>query len=460
MSGGIVYGCVAPHPPILVPAVGGPRSEQVRQTREAMRQVAREIRRLAPDTLVLVSPHAPINARTMSVCVAGRYVGGFEAFGAPSVRLSYPGDPILASALEDECKLRRLPVVRIGRPDGSYRLDHGAGVPLYFLQEAGVRAALLVLAFSGLSVDAHRLFGRTVADVARSVGRRVAVIASGDLSHRLIPGAPAGFSPRAKEFDDTLVSALRRQDRDGVFTMDEDLIFEAGECGYRSVVIALGAMPEAQVQVLSYEAPFGVGYLVVRLETTYASHGEAVAHGESLARARAPWEAEVLGLARRAVENYVLEGRMIEPPAEPAGVLGQRAGVFVTLKIGRELRGCMGTFLATEPTVAAEIARNAIAAASLDPRFPPVGREELPYLHYSVDILSPPEPIEDIAGLDPKRYGVIVQSGARRGLLLPDLEGVETAELQVEIARRKAGIAPGVPVQLYRFTVRRISEEG
>jgi len=133
----------------------------------------------------------------------------------------------------------------------------------------------------------------------------------------------------------------------------------------------------------------------------------------------------------------------------------QRAGTFVSLHKRGALRGCIGTFEPTCPNVAEEIIQNAISAATRDPRFPPVQDSELDDLEISVDVLSPPEPVESMAELDPERYGVIVESGWRRGLLLPDLEGVDTAEYQVEIARRKAGIGAHEPVQLYRFEVKR-----
>ncbi len=455
MNAGLVYGCVTPHPPILIPAVAGPRIEQVRQTREAMQRVALEVRDLAPDTVVVVSPHAPISPHSMTISVAEQYAGSFEAFGAPSARVSLPGDPALAHALETQCRASRIPVGHMSRPGATHQLDHGAGVPLFYLQDAGARFDLLLLSFSGLGVDAHRRFGRAIAAAARESGRRTVLVASGDLSHRLFPGAPAGFSPRGREFDETIAGALRRRDANAVFQMDEGLQHEAGECGYRSVVIALGALPEAQTEVLSYEGPFGVGYLVARF--VVKPEAETVAPGEQVV-AGLGQESEILGLARLAVESYVGEGKVVATPITPQGLLGEQAGVFVSLRIEGGLRGCIGTFLPTESTVAGEIVRNAIAAATRDPRFVPVAREELAYLRYSVDILSTPEPVEQVSQLDPQRYGVIVQSGARRGLLLPDLEGISTAELQVNIARRKAGIPPGAPVQLYRFTVRRIRE--
>ncbi len=162
-------------------------------------------------------------------------------------------------------------------------------------------------------------------------------------------------------------------------------------------------------------------------------------------------------LARKAIEEYIRSGRVIDPPPEELMIpeMKQRAGTFVSLKKRGELRGCIGTFLPVCENVAQEIIRNAIAAATEDPRFPPVREDELGELDISVDVLSTPEPVTDLSQLDPKKYGVIVESGFRRGLLLPDLEGVETVEQQLAIAMAKAGISPGEPIKVYRFTVNR-----
>ncbi len=164
-------------------------------------------------------------------------------------------------------------------------------------------------------------------------------------------------------------------------------------------------------------------------------------------------------LAKDTVELYVREGRILEvndddmPPE-----LNKRAGVFVCLKIRGNLRGCIGTYHPTEPTIARETVRNAISAATCDPRFPQVRAGDLDRIEYSVDILTLPEKVRDKSELDPRRYGVIVQAGGRRGLLLPDLEGVDTVDYQVSIAMQKAGIAPGTSVDLYRFEVKRYQE--
>lgn len=161
-------------------------------------------------------------------------------------------------------------------------------------------------------------------------------------------------------------------------------------------------------------------------------------------------------LAKDAVELYIREKRTLTVRfRELPGELNKRAGVFVCLKVRGELRGCIGTFQPAEPTIAGETVRNAISAATCDPRFPCVTATELDSLEYTVDVLTPPERITDVRELDTRRYGVIVQSGSRRGLLLPDLEGVDTVEHQVGIAMQKAGIPRGSPVDLFRFEVRR-----
>jgi AmmeMemoRadiSam system protein A len=167
-------------------------------------------------------------------------------------------------------------------------------------------------------------------------------------------------------------------------------------------------------------------------------------------------ESAYVRLARETIENYIKQGKMITPPLGlPEEMINQKAGVFVSLKKFGDLRGCIGTFMPTQENIAQEIIRNAISAAVDDPRFSPVNASELEDLSISVDVLSAPEEVKDISQLDPKKYGVIVSSGYKKGLLLPDLEGVDTVEYQINIAKRKAGIYPDEKVKLYRFEVKR-----
>ncbi len=163
----------------------------------------------------------------------------------------------------------------------------------------------------------------------------------------------------------------------------------------------------------------------------------------------------VVLLAKKSIEEYIKNGKIIEPPEELIPEIKGQAGVFVSLKKKGQLRGCIGTFMPSYDSVAKEIIMNAIAAATRDPRFPSVRESELNEITYSVDILSAPEKVNHLNELDPKKYGIIVISGMKKGLLLPDLEGVNTIEEQINIAKMKAGIDYGDPVDIYRFEVRR-----
>ncbi len=162
----------------------------------------------------------------------------------------------------------------------------------------------------------------------------------------------------------------------------------------------------------------------------------------------------IVKLAKQAVENYVQHGRVIIPD-DLSEEMQEKAGVFVSLKIGGQLRGCIGTFEPVQTNIAEEVVANAITSATRDPRFYRVSPDELPLLEYSVDVLTRPEPVDDPVELDPKRFGIIVECLGRRGLLLPDLEGVDTVDDQIAICRHKAGIHPLEEVRLSRFEVKR-----
>ncbi|MBC7106855.1 MAG: AmmeMemoRadiSam system protein A, partial [Firmicutes bacterium] len=338
------------------------------------------------------------------------------------------------------------------------RMDHGLMVPLYFVAKAGADLPLLPVSMGLLTPERLYAFGVALQRAAGRVGRPVAVLASGDLSHRLLPGAPAGYHPDGEVFDREVVRLVEAMDVEGLLRMDPGLVDRAGECGWRSLLMMLGSLDgyRVRVEVLSYEGPFGVGYLTAaftplgedpgcrRLERLGVRKG-----GEPRARAG---EGYLVRLARETLECYV-RGLPPPDPGEIPEEFRAPAGVFVSLKKGGFLRGCMGTVVPQKANVVEEVMANAITAGLYDPRFPPVRPEELDELEYSVDVLGPPEPVRGLEDLDPRRYGVIVRSGRRSGLLLPDLEGIDTPAQQVAIAREKAGIGPDEPVTLERFEV-------
>lgn len=445
-----IFGVIAPHPPIMVDAVGGKRSRVTAASENSMLLAAERLRQFDPDTIVIMSPHASATADLFVVDTSPRVSGTLASFGAPQVSHSGPGDPELGRRLLERLADAGIPAVdRASVPSlCAGELDHGVLVPLAFL-DPDSRWPLLVLSLSWLTYRDHEALGRQVAAAARDLGRRIAFVASGDCSHRLSPDAPAGFDPRGAVFDRQLVDLLTASDFTALSELDPTLVEAAGECGLRSFITLGAAAEPAHARVLSYEGPWGVGYLtaLVNEELVTAPAGE---------KGGFPGlpESAIVTLARHAIEAYVAKGEMISPEPLDDPELPSRAGAFVSLHRGNDLRGCIGTIFPMHDTLEDEVVANAISAATRDPRFNPLSVGELVDLDIKVDVLHTPEDCTE-EDLDPSVYGVIASCGRRRGLLLPDLEGVETVEDQVAIACRKGGIAPGEPVELQRFQVDR-----
>ncbi|MBC8028713.1 MAG: AmmeMemoRadiSam system protein A [Pyrinomonadaceae bacterium] len=483
----IVFSGIAPHPPIMVPEVGGDSIAEVRGSIDAMAEFTRRIIESGAETVVLISPHAPLDPRAFVAYGGPQLHGDFAKFRAPTTLIDFELDQHLLVALSAAAGEQQFEVVKLD----SFELDHGTAVPLYFLDRNGWNGRVVALGYSFRSNQDHLDFGACIRSAVDTVGRPVALIASGDLSHRLKPEAPAGYHPQAHLFDEQVVEALRRNSASQIVDIDQDLRRMAGECGYRSMLVALGATRglRAAGDVLHYEAPFGVGYLVAQLTNAKAPDESAnvdtksadaddartinepplseadVSRQDACAPSSGAPSLSLPALARLAVETFVLTGKQIPPPASVSGILSARAACFVTIRsnpaphLSADLRGCIGTIEPAKRTLAEELIANAIKAATRDPRFGPVSIEELTSLSYSVDVLSAPEPAT-FAELNPEIYGVIVEdeAGTARGLLLPDIEGVDTPAKQVEIAARKAGIPPGTPLKFLRFRVDRYQE--
>jgi len=441
----LVFSGIAPHPPIMVPEVGQEAVEEVDASIAGMEELTRRLISCNAETVVLISPHARLEIDAFVAYQGPELYGDFSNFRASETKFVVSVDTELLEAISQAAEEKNFRV----SPIRETKVDHGTAVPLYFLLANGWHGRVVALGYSFLSNEEHLRFGGCVRQAIDHVGRRAAFIASGDLSHRLRPQAPAGYSPDAHLFDDKVVDALRSNSPEQIADIDQSVRKVAGECGYRSMLVAIGAndVLPASCEVLSYEAPFGVGYLVAQMSN--ASLSEVATPSEALPK-----------LARRAVETFVRTGSHITQATRLNGPLAERAPCFVSIKTKEgDLRGCVGTIEPTKPNLAAEIAANAVSAATLDPRFPPIREPELEHLVYSVDVLLPAEEAQP-EELDPKVYGVIVEDEAseRRGLLLPDIPGVDDVEKQVEIAARKAGIGPAEPVRLFRFKVERFRE--
>jgi len=448
MKGLLTAAGLFPHPPIMVPEIGGKETKKIQQTMDAVRKSMKLIMETDPETVVVMSPHNLCLPSGPAIFIKENLAGDLMYFGHPEVSVEFSVDQELAEAVMKEAE----PVIPLFRMDEAaakkfgrkIEIDWGMFVPMYFLKKAAFKGNVLLFSPCFTNYDMNKVLGEIVTNCAEKLGRRIAIVASGDLSHRLTKDSPNGYSPDGIVFDRGVMKALEGKTMEPLLTMTDDFIERIGMCGLPSVYFLFGALSgkEWSIPVLSHEGPFGVGYGVC-LCLPEEADGRKEAHD---IRVR---------LARDSIAEYLKTGKLPKPPADIPEELKERAGVFVSLHEFGALRGCIGTILPVRNSAAEEIIHNAKAAASEDPRFPPVNPYELDDLDISVDVLSAPEPISSEGDLDPKIYGVIVERGFRRGLLLPDLPGITDPREQVEIARRKAGIGTDEPVKMYRFTVRR-----
>lgn len=459
----IVFAGLAPHPPMLIPEIGRENRDQVTLTDQALRKLAALLFQSHPDLLIIISPHGPVFSDIIAILDKPSLDGNFSQFGAPTVRFRETMDRGFAGEIQSAAEEYNIMVGLMAEKEcRQYRisceLDHGIMVPLYYFREFGLQCPLVPVTMGMLPYEDLYRFGSVLQAVSERMQKRVAVIASGDLSHRLTSQAPAGFNPRGKEFDQFLVKTLKTYQIENLFSVDSKLVEKAGECGLRPIIMMLGALDGLEVdsEVIAYEGPFGVGYGVAAFTPTgekAPSRLDAIfrQRAERLQAARER-EHPLVRLARETIIDHCL-GKTTPLPESLTPEMKKRAGVFVSIKKHGQLRGCIGTTEPTQANVAEEILQNAVSAGFCDPRFFPIEEDELEDLTISVDVLEAAEPINSLRELDPIRYGVIVRQGQKTGLLLPDLEGIDTAEEQVEIAKRKAGITSDRGLELFRFEV-------
>jgi len=452
---------IVPHPPLIVHEVGRGEEKKIQTTIEAYHEIAKRIASLKPETIIVFSPHAPSYSDYFHIASGAVALGSFKDFNAPEVRFNVDYDESLVKAISELAQKEKIPAGTLG--ERNERLDHGVMVPLYFINQAYQDYKLVKISLSGLTPVTHYRLGKCIAQVIEKSGKKVVIVASGDLSHKLTRDGPYGYAKEGPEFDKQVTKAFAKGDFLSLLTMDENLCIDAAECGLGSFQIMAGCLDGLSVQseLLSYEGPFGVGYGVaaftpLRKDAKRNYDQILLGEEEKKTKERRSHEDDYLRLARASLEYFVLNGNTMPKPENlPSEMEKERAGVFVSIKKFGHLRGCIGTIAPTQANIALEIIHNAVSAGTEDPRFDAVQEDELSDLVYDVDVLGKPEKITSMAELDPKYYGVIVSCSGRRGLLLPDLEGIDTPQKQVKIALQKAGIEEDEPYSMQRFKVTR-----
>ena len=456
----VVGAIMVPHPPILLPEVGRGEEQKISATAEAYEKAAAFAAELNPDTIVLSSPHSIMYADYFHISPGKSAKGDMGQFRAPQVRFRVDYDTEFVKELSKRCEQEDFPAGTLG--ERRSELDHGTMIPLYYVDHYWQNYKLVRIGLSGLPLADHYRLGQMIRETAEKLNRRVLFIGSGDLSHKLREDGPYGFVREGPVYDERIMDVMGRAAFDELLDFDENFCDKAAECGHRSFCIMAGSLDGKSLETerLSHEGTFGVGYGIC----TYRVVGEdtdrkMLETGEARQRKalseKREKEDSYVRLARAVIDSWIIERkRLPQPEGLPEEMRDQRAGVFVSLHKDGRLRGCIGTIQPVRRCIAEEITDNAIRAATRDPRFNPVRAEELESLEISVDVLSEPEEISSKDDLDVKRYGVIVSKGGRRGLLLPNLDGVDTVDEQISIAMQKAGIQEHEKgVTLERFEV-------
>ncbi len=456
-----------PHPPIAVPEIGKGEDEKIKGTIDAFNKVAEEIALKAPDTIIIVTPHGLLFNDAIAMSYEKKIKGDLGEFSAPQVSFNSKLDLDLTKKIAQYAGKEDIITVLMTKNtaktyDMELELDHGTMVPLYFINEKYTDYKLVHITYGLLPKMQLYKFGMCIKKAAEDSDVNAVFIASGDLSHMLTDDGPYGYSPFGAKFDDEIISLLKTGDVSGIFSMDKTAIEKAGECGLRSYYVMLGAMNGYKFKgnLLSYEGIFGVGYSIMSFftkETNINTYEILIDQNKKRFRRKIDLANPYLRLARESLTYFLATGKYMDTPSYVTeDMLTEKRGVFVSLKMEDQLRGCIGTVFPTTKNVAEEIIRNAVEAGR-DPRFIPVTQDELEELDFSVDILTEPEETtrED---LEPEKFGVIVRSEDKSGLLLPNLEGVDTVEEQLSIALQKGEIHGDEEYIIERFEVIRHKE--
>lgn len=450
---------IMPHPPIIVPEIGGVRQKDALITVEGCQRAAHDIFNEAPDTIVIISPHGPSYSNV--VCIAGdsSLKGDFGSFGHSKMTYEFQNDTVLAELISKGMEESGIyTVINDNTAQSEYgidpSLDHGALVPLYFVQKEYRDFKLVHMATALPGAVELYTCGMAIQKAATAYGKKVLLIASSDLSHRLTDDGPYEYAPEGAEYDRFVVNSIKNKEFAEFLDVNLHMRECAGECGHRAISIATGLFENftCNTTVYSYEGPFGVGYMnaLISIEGFGPSVLKQYKEIRNIKAAEARKnESHYVRLARKTIEQYIKTGKI----PKPAKTGDERRATFVSIKKNGRLRGCIGTISPTTDCVENEIIDNAIKAATEDPRFSPITEDELQELTISVDVLFEPEKIKSRDMLDVREYGVIVTKGLKRGLLLPNLEGIDTVEEQINIALKKGGIASDENYTMERFKV-------
>ncbi|MCR4562322.1 MAG: AmmeMemoRadiSam system protein A [Bacilli bacterium] len=453
----VVASFLLPHHPALIPEIAGDKEALVEKTIEAYQKVANKIAEIKPDTIVFASPHAESYLDYFQFSLMDVVTGTMARFGNQSINFRAYYDRELTEKICSIAKENDVLAGFEGEEEFSLSNDHGTMVPLYFINKVFTDYKIVRLGLTGMPFADHYRMGMTIKKAADVLDRKVVVIASGDLAHR-VEGEDPSYANR---YDEMIINCLTGGNFGDLLFYDQQLLDNARECGHRAIVVMAGALDQSEcdIELFHYSAPIGVGYGLIGFYPKAVDNSRAyleiyLSRQKMMIANRRDNSDIWVKLAYAAIDTYLKEDRVLTYfPNLPDEMTVKAGGVFVTLKENGAIRGCIGAAKATQACLADEVIANAIAAAFQDDRFPEVKASELPYIDIIVDQIGPMEKVHSLSALDPKEYGIVVENGQKRGLLLPNLDSVTTVSQQIEVACRKAGLEEDEPYNIYRFKV-------
>ena len=449
----ILGGVVVPHSPLIIPEVGLGKEKEIQDTIDSYEEVAKKIGELEPDTIILITPHGIGYSDYIKIYDGEGSSGNFSQFGAKNTTIKVDYDKEFIDGLCDSLKEIEF---YAGKTNVNDDLDHGCLVPLYFINKYYKNYKVIRISIGGLLNEDYYELGIHIREYSEKLNRKIFVVASGDLSHTLLEEGPYGYNENGVKYEERVVDDLKNSNFINLLDYSLDFLYSAGICGHKGFCILGGILDglNYDTKFYSHEGPFGVGYMVCSYLVN-GSNGKKYLdewldnRKEEVNKIRLK-EDRYIKLARKSIEEYVTNKKILDE--EDSEIASKKSGCFVSIHKFGELRGCIGTTFPCCDNLSLEIISNAISACRKDPRFRPIKKEELPYLVIDVDELSPSILVDSKDELDPRKYGVIVEEGLKRGVLLPDLEGVDTIEEQLSIACKKANINSD-NYKIYKFEV-------
>lgn len=461
-----------PHPPIIIPQIGGGEGVLAQKTIDGMKTVSNLIKSIKPDTIIFITPHG--NSFNNGVCVlyGNELQGDFSSFGNGDISFEKEINKELTERINFILEEKDILSVLMDNDLAKYynvdvSLDSGVMVPMHFIDQYYNNYNIVHITPGFISYEDSYKMGSLIGDILTNIGYNSLVVCSGDLSHTLKEVGPYKYNSSGAILDEMICTAIKEGDPLPLIMSKNKLIKDAGECGLRSFLVGFGVVDGLgyESKLISYEGPFGVGYATGYLSTNGTKKESLFKpleeNKEKIYLQRIIKEDDYIKLARMSIEYYVTNNRKINignikneiSDSFIKEAINNSGGVFVSIYSQGQLRGCIGTIMGAKDCLLEEIVYNSISACSNDTRFDPIEVKELKNLDIRVDILMKPELVLSKEELDVFTYGIIVQQGDKRGVLLPNIDGVKTVDEQIEIAMDKAGVLRGTDFEMYRFKV-------